>query len=131
MTSTLTPGMPEPMRAAFELHWMTMRGGKKASRDLKRHAVDPDGYHFDHTQRHWHTWQASFNAGRAEGGKDAERYRFLRDEANPDDEQPHCVINKTNDWGKSYDEWATGSALDETIDASLPTPPAAMTKEKP
>lgn len=56
---------------------------------------------------------AGFNAGIAEGGKDAERYALVRRG------QHWSVINGIGDELR-------GESLDAAIDALLPTPPAAM-----
>lgn len=93
------PGMPE-MRAAFELHWMTTRGGKKASRELKHSELDPSGYGFPSTQRHWWTWQLAWAGGRAEASKDAEPNMFWND---ADPERGRDSIHEILD-----DEWGDG-----------------------
>ncbi len=67
------------------------------------------------------------NADRAEAAEsrlsaleaDAQRYRALRDgETDPDMEQPYCTIHKTNSWGKWFNTYETGEALDKAIDAA-------------
>jgi hypothetical protein len=55
----------------------------------------------------------------ANNERDAARYRWIRDCADPDDGQVHCSIHKQNDWGNWVNEWATGEALDEIVDADM------------
>jgi len=61
---------------------------------------------------------AQTHAPASEDARNAARYLWLRDQADPDQEHPHCTIHKTNDWGKWFNEWTTGEALDEAIDAA-------------
>lgn len=125
------PGMPE-MRAAFELHWMTTRGGKKASRELKHSELDPSGYGFPSTQRHWWTWQLAWAGGRAEASKDAERWTTFREKVlwvNDGDETKFILWLPGNiDLNADPNIRAL---LDAGVDALLLTSPAATpTKEQ-
>jgi hypothetical protein len=55
---------------------------------------------------------------------DAERYRWLRDEAHPDAEKSGvaCVELRFSDWGKPYNKHFSGDALDAAIDAARHEP---------
>lgn len=126
MSNTLTSGMPEMPKAGCFLMFVGEAG--RLSFDAK---PGYDAMHTDDALRAYGL--ACFNAGRAEGGKDAERYRWLRNEAHPDREDTGLCVTEHdfNDWGKSFHSHYSGARLDSKIDAVLPTPPAAMTKEKP
>ena len=56
-----------------------------------------------------------------EARKDAERYRWLRDEAHPDREDTGVACKETHmtDWGKWYEKFLSGEELDAAIDAAL------------
>lgn len=58
MTNT-TPAADGDARAAFEAHWLTTRGHRKATRELQRRARQPQVYACDSANRHWVTWQAA------------------------------------------------------------------------
>lgn len=52
--------------------------------------------------------------------RDAERYRYLRDFAHPDDDIGLFVsTSERNDWGNRYTKHWTGEALDAAIDTAL------------
>jgi len=51
--------------------------------------------------------------------KDAERYRWLRDKADPDSNQPYVTVYKKNSWGKWFNSVEIGSFLDAAIDAAI------------
>lgn len=56
----------------------------------------------------------------AEAQKDAERYRAMRNgETDPDMGHPYCTIHKKNSWGKWFNTYEAGAALDAAIDAAL------------
>lgn len=50
---------PEQHKAAFEAHWYATRGNKKATRELRPHALQPQTYIENSANRHWVTWQAA------------------------------------------------------------------------
>lgn len=51
---------------------------------------------------------------------DAERYRYLRNEAHPDREDSGIAVQEQdwNDWGKPYNRFYSGKELDEKVDAA-------------
>lgn len=134
--------LPE-MRAAFEAHHASIFGRKPLTwREAEGAPYNvpegmQDNYYVRSTQQAWDAWQAGFNAGRAEGGKDAERYRVLKPmfvAANFHPEDLDLGGNGVVLMFLAPDEITVCSDLNDVIDsaiACLPTPPAAMTKEKP
>ena len=54
----------------------------------------------------------------AELRKDADRYRWLRNKANPDDGVPAVTDERCNDWGKWYHIYPSGEELDAAIDSA-------------
>ena len=60
---------------------------------------------------------------------DAERYRWLRDEAHPDREDTGlaCTESDMNDWGNYYTKHLSGDQLDTAIDAARKAAPEAST----
>lgn len=53
---------------------------------------------------------------------DAERYRWIRNEADPDMDEPYITRHVCGKWGKWRNTWETGSTADECIDAARATP---------
>ena len=60
-----------------------------------------------------------FEAEIRELRKDAERYRWLRNKADPDFEQPYVSIHRPNSWGKWINSWESGDECDAVIDAAM------------
>lgn len=54
--------------------------------------------------------------------QDAERYRWIRNEADPDMDEPYITRHVCGEWGKWRNTWETGSTADECIDAARATP---------
>ncbi|MFA7279563.1 MAG: hypothetical protein WC100_05665 [Sterolibacterium sp.] len=50
--------------------------------------------------------------------RDGERYRWLRDETNPDKERPYVTVQTENDWGNWFNTFEQGPSLDAAIDAA-------------
>jgi hypothetical protein len=53
---------------------------------------------------------------------DAERYRWLRDDTDPDAEQPYAIKHETNSWGQWVNIWQYGASLDAAIDSARKAP---------
>jgi hypothetical protein len=58
-------------------------------------------------------------AEREEMRKDAERYRFLRDDSDPDSDHPYITRHLVSDWGNWRNTWEHAEAADAHIDAAL------------
>jgi len=58
--------------------------------------------------------------------KDAMRYRFLRDCADPDEGHPYISCDTQNDWGKWFNTHESGDAVDRMIDSHMSTPKKSL-----
>ena len=81
-------------------------------------------------RRHWTAVCDSYAdenqrlSDKAEQAKaDAERYRWLRDQADPDSGEPYVTIHTCNSWGRWFNTVEAGPALDEAIDAAIRSQP--------
>lgn len=145
MTSTLTPGMPEELPEPRYWWEPTPESGLSES-----HATWSDirGPHRAWKVTHYFTADqlrtyglACFNAGRAEAGKDADkvdaaRWRRLVNASEASFPIATVVDDPENDKFMLYGRERLESYIDRLDEISdsypdAPTPPAAMTREKP